>query len=63
MGLVLMEASAGSANSALTTAVTQIANDAKANINAVLPIALGVVGIALAVMIGLKVFKRFTNKA
>ena len=52
----------GSANSAVTTAVTTMANDMIATGNAVVPIALGVVGIALVVVFGIRIFKKVVNK-
>lgn len=52
----------GNANSAVTTAVTTMANDMIATGNAVVPIALGVVGIALVVVFGIRIFKKVVNK-
>lgn len=47
----------GTANQAVVTAMTGAANDMKATGTAVLPIALGVVGLILVVRYGLKIFK------
>lgn len=52
----------GTANSAVTSAVTTMANDMIATGNAVVPIALGVVGIALVVVFGIRIFKKVVNK-
>lgn len=54
--------SAGTANSAVTGAMTTVANDMVATGNAVIPIALTVVGIALVVVFGIRMFKKVVNK-
>lgn len=48
---------------ALTTACSSIAGSATSGINAVIPIALPLVGVGLVIGIGLKVFKRIAAKA
>ena len=52
----------GTANEAVKSAVTTISNDMIATGNAVVPIALGVVGIALVVVFGIRIFKKVVNK-
>lgn len=59
---VFAEDGGGTANSAVTSAVTTMANDMIATGNAVVPIALGVVGIALVVVFGIRIFKKVVNK-
>ena len=51
----------GTANSAVTTAMTQVAADMVATINAMIPIALTVVGIILVVMAGIRAFKKLAK--
>lgn len=53
--------SAGTANSAVTTAMQTVANDMIATGNAVIPIALTVVGVALVVVFGIRMFKRIAK--
>lgn len=53
----VMAAESGTANSAVVTAMTGVASDMTATGTAILPIALGVVGLVLVVRYGLKVFK------
>lgn len=48
--------------SALTTSFTEIGTSATGMIGKILPIALPVIGGVLIVMLGLKIFKRITNK-
>ena len=48
----------GTANSAVTGAMETVANDMIATGNAIIPIALTVVGIALVVVFGVKMFKK-----
>lgn len=50
--------SSGTANSAVTGAMTTVANDMVATGNAIIPIALTVVGIALVVVFGVRMFKK-----
>lgn len=52
----------GTANSDVTTAMTTVANDMIATGNAIVPIALGVVGIALVVVFGIRIFKMIVKK-
>ena len=52
----------GTANSAVTTAMTSVANDMVATGNSIIPIALGVVGLAIVVIFGIKMFKKIANK-
>lgn len=48
---------------ALTTWGTSFASDAESMITTMLPIALGVVGLSIAVMFGVKFFRKVANKA
>lgn len=52
----------GTANSAVTSAMTGVANDMTATATSLIPIALGVVGIVLVVIYGIKIFKKIANK-
>lgn len=45
------------ANSALTEAATATANQISADINAVIPIALGLMGLVLGITIGIRIFR------
>lgn len=56
-------AESATANSALVEAATNTASSITANINAILPIALGLMALILGITIGVKVFKKLTNKA
>lgn len=58
MGLLLLKE-----GSALGTALTTIAGSITTQLNEVIPIAVPVVGIGLAVVLGIKLFKRIVNKA
>lgn len=49
------------ANAALVSGATNAVSQVTANINAVIPIALGVLGLVLAVKIGIRVFKNLIN--
>ena len=51
------------ANEALVKGATDAVAQITANINAVIPIALGILGLVLAIQIGIKVFKRVTKSA
>ena len=51
------------ANDALVKGATDAVAQITANINAVIPIALGILGLVLAIQIGIKVFKRVTKSA
>lgn len=53
--------SAGTANSAVTSAMQTVANDMVATGNAVIPIALTVIGISMVVMFGIRMFTRVTG--
>lgn len=50
--------STGSANTAVTNAMQTVANDMLATGNAIIPIALTVVGISLVVIFGVRMFKK-----
>lgn len=50
--------SSGTANSAVTGAMQTVANDMLATGNAIIPIALTVVGISLVVIFGVRMFKK-----
>lgn len=59
-----MEGSGISAlQTALTTWGTQFATDATSMLTTLAPIALGVVGLGLALMFGIKKFRQIANKA
>lgn len=53
--------SAGTANSAVTSAMTTVANDMVATGNSIIPIALGVVGLAIVVVFGIRMFKKIAK--
>lgn len=55
---VLATESSGTANSAVTSAMQTTANDMIATGTAVIPIALTVVGLALVVVFGVRLFKK-----
>ena len=48
---------------ALTTALTSVATNFYTALGDVLPIALGVVGTVMVVLLAIKVFKKITNRA
>lgn len=52
-----------SITTALTTWGTTFATEAETMITTMLPIALGVVGLSIAVMFGIKFFRKVANKA
>ena len=54
---VLAESGGGSANSAVVTAMTSLANDMVSTGTALIPIGLTVVGITMVVRYGVRVFK------
>lgn len=56
------EGGSGTANAAVTSAMTSVANDMTATATALIPIALGVVGIAMVVIFGIKIFKRIASR-
>lgn len=60
---MLMTSEPSAIQSALTSAFTSIAADLTSTATAVAPIALGVIGLSLVVIFGIKMFKRITNKA
>ena len=49
------------ANAALVSGATNAVSQVTANINAVIPIALGVLGLVMAVKLGIRVFKSLVN--
>lgn len=51
------------ANSALVAAASDVAASITANVNAVLPTALGLMALIAGIMIGIKVFNKLKNKA
>lgn len=51
----------GTANTAVTNAMQTVANDMVATGNAVIPIALTVVGISLVVIFGVKMFRKVAH--
>lgn len=51
------------ANAVLISSAQDTADMIKANMNGVLPIALGVMGLSLAITIGIGFFKRITKKS
>ena len=57
------EDGAATADSALVSGATNAVAQVTANINAVIPIALGVMGIVLAIKIGIRVFKTVTKSS
>lgn len=60
--LVFAESTAGTANTDVVNAMTTVANDMKATGNSLIPIALGVVGLAIVVVFGIRIFKRIVSK-
>ena len=60
---MLMTSEPSAIQSALTTAFTSITSDLTSTATSVAPIALGVIGLSLVVIFGIKMFKRITNKA
>ena len=56
------EGASGSANQAVVTAMQGVAGDMTATGTAILPIALGVVGLAIVVVFGIRIFKKVVNK-
>lgn len=55
------EGSGGTVNSSLTGALTTTANDAMATVNAVLPIVLPIMGAIVAILIGVRLFKKLAK--
>lgn len=60
-GVVLASESNGTANTAVTTAMQTVANDMIATGNAIVPIALTVVGISLVVIFGVRMFRKIAK--
>lgn len=58
---VLAEESGGSVNSAVTTAMTTLAGDMVSTGQAIVPIALTVVGIGLVVTFGIRIFRKIAK--
>lgn len=54
-------AETGTANSAVTTAMQSVANDMVATGNAIIPIALTVVGLSIVVVFGVRLFRRIAK--
>lgn len=63
MGYYALAESTPSISDTLTTSFTSVASDITSGIQAVLPIALGIVGTVMVIMFGIKIFKKLTNKA
>lgn len=59
--MVAMAESAGTANAATVTAMTSVSNDMVATIQAIIPVALTVVGIGLVVVAGIRIFRRIAK--
>lgn len=59
---VFAEGATGSANDAVVSALTGTANDMVATGTSLVPAALTVVGLSLAVIFGIKLFKKIANK-
>ena len=55
---VLAESTGGTANTAVSGAMQTVANDMIATGNSVIPIALTVVGLAMVVVFGVRMFKK-----
>ena len=51
----------GTANSAVVSGMTSVANDMTATLTSLIPIALGVVGIGIVVMFGVRKFKQLAK--
>lgn len=60
---MLMTSTPNAMESALTTAFTSITSDLTSVATSVAPIALGVIGLSLVVIFGIKMYKRITQKA
>lgn len=60
--MVMAQEGTGTANTAVTTAMQTAANDMLATGNAIVPIALTVVGLGLVVTFGLRIFNKIKNK-
>lgn len=62
MALSAFAEGTGTANSQVVSGLTSVANDMTATAASLIPIALGVVGISLVVVYGIKLFNRITRK-
>lgn len=60
-GSMVALADDATANAALVSGATSAVSQVTANINAVIPIALGVLGLVMAVKLGIRVFKSLVN--
>lgn len=60
---MLMTSTPSAMESALSTAFTSITSDLTSVATTVAPIALGVIGLSLVVIFGIKMYKRITQKA
>lgn len=58
-----LAADPATANAALTDGATNAVAQVTANINAVVPIALGLLGVVMAIKIGIRVFKSVTKSS
>lgn len=58
-----MESGGNTIVNALSTAFTSISSDLTTTMTTILPIALGVLGMGIVIMFGVKWFKKITNKA
>lgn len=58
---VFAEEGSGTANAAVVSALTSTANDMMATGTSLVPVALGVVGLALAVRFGIRFFKQIAK--
>lgn len=61
--MTVFAASEGTANSAVVSAMTDVANDMIATAEGIIPVALSVVGVALIVVFGVSIFKRIASRA
>lgn len=59
---VLAEEGSGTANSAVVSNLTGVANDMVATGNSLIPVALTVVTLSLVIVFGIKFFKKIINK-
>lgn len=59
--LPVMAESTGTANQAVVGAMTTVSQDMIATANSIIPVALTVVGIAMVVVFGVRIFKRIAK--
>ena len=52
----------GTGGTAVVSAMTGVANDMTSTATSIIPIALGVVGISMVLVFGIKIFKKIYNK-